>query len=1127
MTSIPTHSTTPAFNATVFTADDSVVKRYPSTESQLEIWLSSTQNEEASCAYNEITTLEISGDLDPAILRVAMEQLVERHESLRSFISPDGREVVVRKCPDFDFDLFDWTSDSLATAKATAREIVRSFACTPFDLCNGPLLRVAVQKLATEHYRVTFVAHHIVIDGWSLGVFVRDLGMIYDSLAGGPAFTLPAPPNYVDYSVKMDAYLRSDEGQADEAFWVKQFEKDIPVLDLPVTHKRSHLRSYTSGRHDHHLPPELVARIRKVGAKSGCSLFGAVFTAFQSYLARITGNNDFCIGIPTAGQPSMDMPDLLGHCVNTLPLRSTLDLNNSFNERLKKTRTEMLDAFDHQRYSYGTLLRKLSPPRDPSRPPMLAVSLNVDPVLDTTEMGFTGMDVEIAIEPREYENFEWFVNGVIHPQGSIELQIQYNSDLFSQQAIEFYFEGFEGFLEQLVDQPDASLDSHSMMTIGQRQTVACKWNETDTDVNTVQTLQAEFAKTAQQSPNATAVRFHDDSLSYQQADEYSNQLANYLVSEGVQPGDLVGLCVDRSMEMFTAVLAILKAGAGYVPLDPNYPVTRLAYMCDHADVKLVVSQSQHQDLLKEFGRPCVAIDTQADAIANCESTSPGVNGKGTDTAYVIFTSGSTGKPKGVLVSHCTVLNLLHSMLVEPGLASDESILAVTSLSFDMSVSEIFLPMTCGACLAIADKETTIDGEKLAAAIEKYDATLVQATPVTFRLLSDSTWKGKNDLRIVSAGEPFPSDLVRPLLDKTGEVWNMYGPTETTVYSTIKQITDADAPILIGKPIANTQIRILDPYGHETPPGVEGEMFIGGAGVTNGYLDREDLTKERFVNNPWFNPFTNYGSHHLYRTGDVARYTFDGEIEYLRRNDKQVKIRGFRIELGEIERSIRGYRDSITQVIAIVREESNGNPVVVAYWTGEHNDQFSAADLREHLRGQLPHYMIPKHFIHMDEFPQTSNGKVDHKSLPDPGVQVQFAGDIIPPTTEAECLLAAVWEQTLEVDGISLDDNFFELGGHSLLVMQVIAEIEKKTTVRLGPQDFLVGTLENLAHQIDRKTGDQDVSLEPPADVSTNVVESSEVEQTSQTATASDSEETPPKQSRFASLIGFWDKEENS
>ncbi|MFK8115407.1 MAG: condensation domain-containing protein, partial [Rubripirellula sp.] len=363
MTSIQTDLTTA--NAAVFVTDSSVVKRYPTTEAQLEIWLSSTQNPGASCAYNEISTLEFNGSLDTAMFQVALEKLVERHESLRSFISSDGREVVVRKAPQFAFDLFDWTADSEATIQATAREIVRSFANTPFDLQNGPLLRVAVQKLSNEKYRATIVAHHIVIDGWSLGVFVRDLGVIYDSLVGVGTEDLPDAPTYIAYADKMESYLRSDQGKADEQYWVSQFQDDIPVLDLPVTSQRPTLRTYDSLRHDHWLSPELVASVRKIGAKSGCSLFGAIFTAFQSYLSRMTGNDDLCLGIPTAGQPAMDMPNLLGHCVNTLPLRAQIDLGDSYVERMKTTRTQMLDAFDHQRYSYGTLLRKLAPTRDP------------------------------------------------------------------------------------------------------------------------------------------------------------------------------------------------------------------------------------------------------------------------------------------------------------------------------------------------------------------------------------------------------------------------------------------------------------------------------------------------------------------------------------------------------------------------------------------------------------------------------------------------------------------------------------------------------------------------------------------------------------------------------------------
>ncbi|MFK8111206.1 MAG: amino acid adenylation domain-containing protein, partial [Rubripirellula sp.] len=751
------------------------------------------------------------------------------------------------------------------------------------------------------------------------------------------------------------------------------------------------------------------------------------------------------------------------------------------------------------------------PTRDPSRPPMLAVSLNVDPVLDTREMGFTGLDLSIEVEPRTFENFEWFVNGVIHDDGAIELQVQYNSELFSSEAMAFYFVGFQAFLEQITESPDSPLNSHQMMTVAQRQQVICDWNDTEVTYECAETLQAEFDRTAQEHPNSIAVQFHDQSLTYREVQKRANQLANFLISRDVSQGDLVGICVDRSAEMFISVLAILKAGAGYVPLDPAYPEERLQYMCDHADVKLVVATEQHHELIKRFAKPCVAVDTFESEIAEQDAESPKTSCSKTDIAYVIFTSGSTGQPKGVRVPHQTVLNLLHSMLRQPGLAPHESILAVTSLSFDMSVSEIFLPMTCGACLAIADKETTIDGEKLAAAIAKHDAKLIQATPATWRLLANSSWSGKKDLRIVSAGEPFPADLVAPLLDRTSEVWNMYGPTETTVYSTVERLTDANATILIGDPVANTQIYILDSNGFVVPPGVEGEMFIGGAGVTCGYLNREDLTSERFTQNPWFNPFANFANWKLYKTGDVARRLFDGKIEYLRRNDKQVKIRGFRIELGEVEKCILSLDSAIQQVVAIVRQDSLGSPTLIAYWVAGSETQFAAADLREHLRESLPHYMIPKHFVRLDELPKTSNGKIDHKALPEPELQTQSAGNIIPPATDAEKFLAKVWEEILEMDGISLDDNFFELGGHSLLVMQVIARVEDASGTRLGPQDFLIGTLESLADQIEDS---REISTPEPQ----------KVKQAESEPIAEEEEPTQEQKPKtgFGLLRGFWD-----
>jgi len=1050
----------------VNTNGNAPIETYQTTEAQLEVWLSSQQSLEANCAYNEISSLVFGGDLNKTILKQAFEKAVERHPSLRTTFSKDGQQVFVHKELPFAYKETDLTAYSEKMEEALA-SVIKDEANQPFDLVNGPLVRLVLQKISSNEFKLTVTAHHVVLDGWSLAVLCQDLGYFYDVLSGIDRDPLPEANTYKAYAEQMEAYFKTPEGQADEAFWVGQFEDQIPVLDLPIENARPNLRTYTGARYDHFFSKELIERVRKVGAKNGCSLFNIMLAAFNAYVARISGNDDFCIGIPTAGQVAMDTPELIGHCVNTIPLRNKVDIELPFTDYMKVARNTLLDAFDHQRYSYGTLLRKLAPPRDPSRPPMLNVSFNVDPMIDASKLGFNNLDVEVLVEKRDFENFEWFINGVILKDKSIEMQVQYNSDLYTEQSMRFYLEGFAAFLTGIADDPNARIVDFHCMSIEQRKSVLVDWNATDMVYPNDSTLHQEFSRQARETPDAIAVQFEGSSLTYAEVESRSNQIARFLVNEGIQAGDLVGICVDRSERMLVNLYGIMKSGAGYVPLDPAYPSDRLQYMCDHSGLKLIVTESNLTERVEEFNKPQIAIDSAESKIKELDDSRFENNAGPNDVCYVIYTSGSTGKPKGVQVPHGAVVNFLVAMQETPGFGKGDSVLAVTTLSFDIAVLELYLPTVSGGKVVILDSVTAADGSKLAQQLNDHNISLLQATPATWRLMLQSGWTGKKDLKILCGGEPMPADLVGPLLERCGELWNMYGPTETTVWSAAFQITDPNAPILIGKPIGNTQIYILDPKGNEVPVGCEGEVFIGGAGVTLGYRNRQDLTDERFIENRYRSPFKDYVSHKIYKTGDLARYKFDGNIEFLRRNDKQVKVRGFRIELGEIEQTLKTH-PAVEQNVVIVREDTVGDTRLVAYTIPKSGQQVSAAELRDHVRDSLPYYMVPQHFVELDKMPQTNNGKIDYKALPAPtedATQVEST-DLQPPTTPAQKFLTGVWSEVLDMDDIGINDTFFDIGGHSLLVMKVITQVHEKTGVKLGPQDFLVSTLEQMAGKLE-------------------------------------------------------------
>lgn len=1116
-----------------------IEKRYATTQAQLEVWLASHQSDASNCAYNEISSLIFEGDLDVDTLRKAIDQVVERHASLRSTFSDDGSEVLVYKSLPYDFQLLDLSSKDENEIQEEIVSVVQNESRTPFDLVKGPLLRVVLQKIGTQSHKLTVSAHHIVLDGWSLALFCTNLGHFYDSLSGSTTGDFSPANSYDQYAKKMSEYLASGEGKTDEAFWVDQFADEIPVLDLPTVKTRPSLRTYFGRRYDHQISSDLAERLRKVGAKSGCSLFNIMLAAFNAYVARISGNDDFCMGIPTAGQAAIDQPNLIGMCVNTMPLRTKVDIGAPFNEYMKTTRSLLLDAFDHQKYSYGTLLRKLSPPRDPSRPPMLSVSFNIDPMIDTSEMGFKGLEVEVVVEPRSFENFEWFINGVIQKDKSIEIQAQYNADLHTAQSMQFYFEGFETFLTGIADDASQKISDLKVMSIPQRQKVIADWNNTEMEYPVAATLHSEFSRQAKLTPDKTAIVFGDTSLTYIEVESRSNQIARYLIEKGVSAGDLVGICVERSAEMLVNLYGIMKTGAGYVPLDPAYPEDRLQYMCDHSQLKLVVTQESLLQQVASFGQQQIALDTLKQEINQLDSGS--VENKATpeDICYVIYTSGSTGKPKGVQVPHGPVVNFLYAMQKTPGFAADESVLAVTTLSFDIATLELYLPTISGGKVVLLESAAASDGIQLAEELTQHNITLMQATPATWRLMIQSGWQGKNDLKVLCGGEPMPQDLVGPLLSRCGALWNMYGPTETTVWSTAFQITNENAQILIGKPIGNTQIFILDQFGNEVPVGCEGEVFIGGAGVTLGYRNRQDLSDERFVKNRYRNPFVDYVSDKLYKTGDLARYRFDGNIQFLRRNDKQVKVRGYRIELGEVEQAIKTH-PSVEQVVAIVREDSPGDTRLVSYFVPKPGQTMVTLKLRDHLSQSLPYYMVPQHFVELEAMPQTNNGKIDFKALPAPNTKPgePTDSDIALPETEPQKYLASVWQDVLDSEDVRLNDTFFEIGGHSLLVMKAIKDVHEKTGIKLSPQDFLIATLEQMAQKIESSyafKNDNAETLETDTEAETSVQVAEEkvtsknegsltaasAKQNNNSAASKSANETPSK-GIFGVLKGFWD-----
>ncbi len=517
--------------------------------------------------------------------------------------------------------------------------------------------------------------------------------------------------------------------------------------------------------------------------------------------------------------------------------------------------------------------------------------MNIDPELDERELGFRGLQGHLHVEPRVYENFEWFISGICRRDGQLELQCQFNSDLFDRQTIEQHLEGLETFLSAMAAEPTSKLFQLPVMSIRQRQQLLVDWNATDNDYPRAATVHQEIRDQAERTPDRVAVCFDRQPLTYQQLQVMANQLAHYLVQAGVRRGDRVGICMPRSTEMLASALAIWQTGAAYVPLDPVYPSDRLQMMIEDAGLKQILAMTDIHTKIGQTSAQVINLQAVRQQLATLPQTFVETASDPADVAYVIYTSGSTGKPKGVQVPHGCVVNFLHSMRREPGFGADDRVLAITTMSFDISVLELYLPLICGGQVVIADQRSVVDGKQLMQLLDRHQVNVLQATPSTWRMLVEAGWSGNKRLKALCGGEAFPRDLVKQLHARCGEVWNMYGPTETTVWSTAYRIEDPDGPLYIGKPIANTQLYVLDAKFQPVPVGAVGELYIGGAGVTHGYLNRPELNEARFVDHPYFNPFQDYLNHRLYQTGDLVRYRPDGNVEYLQRNDKQVKLRG--------------------------------------------------------------------------------------------------------------------------------------------------------------------------------------------------------------------------------------------
>jgi surfactin family lipopeptide synthetase A len=839
------------------------------------------------------------------------------------------------------------------------------------------------------------------------------------------------------------------------SYWRQRLEGIPAVLDLPTDRPRSPKQAFRGACESLELSKSLSESLKELSEREGATLFETLLAAFQTLLSRYTGQSDIVVGAIVPGRDGVEMERLIGLFANTVIIRTDMESDPSFRELLWRVRDLSRRDCEYQNVPLDRLMSELQPERDPSRNPLFQVLFSLIPSTPAAQLGWETADFEVKSGAAKVDLQLQLSDS---PEG-IFGSLTYNTDLFDAATITRMAGHFQTLLQGVVANPDQHLSRLPLLSQAERHRLLVEWNDTATDYPRSRCVHHLFELQAERTPNATAVVFENERLTYGELNRRANQLAHHLAKLGVGPEVLVGILVERSLDMVVGLLGILKAGGAYVPLDPAYPRERVAFMLEDSEVPVLLTQRLLLGSIPDSRAKVVVLDSDWDEIAKEEAGNPVDAAGPSNLAYVIYTSGSTGKPKGVQIPHRAVVNFLTSMSHQPGMSAGDRLLAVTTLSFDIAGLEIYLPLSVGASVEIISRLVSSDGNQLLARIARSKATVMQATPATWRMLLEAGWKGSRQLKILCGGEAVSRKLADQLLQKAGSLWNMYGPTETTIWSTVSKFESGESVVSIGRPIAHTEIFILDKVLQPVPIGVAGELHIGGDGLARGYLKRPELTAEKFITHP-LNPDPQA---RLYKTGDLVRYLPNGNIEFLGRIDHQVKIRGFRIELGEIEAVLRQH-PGINETVVVAREDIPGDKRIVGYIVSAQAVAPTAAELRLFLKEKLPEYMIPAVFIGLKSMPLTPNGKVDRRGLPAPeGLDLAPAGEFVAPRDEVESKLVKIWEDVLNVRPIGVRHDFFELGGHSLLAARLMSLIGRQFNSNLPIATlFRAATVEQLA-----------------------------------------------------------------
>ncbi len=1009
----------PAGDASVaaLASDDAVSSLIPLTESQMEIWLRHQLGGDAAAAFNESVSLTLNGSLNVSALEDACAALVKRHDALRARFAKDGSGFEVQDAPAAIVEHVDVSLE--ADPAAALESFVAGDTAKPIALTEGLPLRLTLVKSGADQHVLVLTAHHIVADGWSFGVLLDDLIALYNAATKGQSAALVPAPSFARYA-KTKVIDQAAEQKALD-YWVEEFKNPADVPDLPLDRPRPEQKSYSGDTLVHRMAPGLLETLKKSGGKQGCTLFVSTYAATQMFLSQLSTSRNIVLGVPYAAQQELANTEMVGHCVQFLPIQAEIAQDATVAEHLQHARDKVMSAFDHAGTTFGSIVQALRPQTPFNRLPLTEVEFNLE--TRASAYGFDGLQTQVSSNAKKAVNFDLFFNLAETPEGLI-LELHYNTSLFDRSTVAAWAEAYEHTLSTMFDDAQRRVcDVNIWPNPPTAATVEAA--AYDRDATLWDALAPQFAANAEK----VALADHQTALTFQQLNDDISALAAHIQKQCRAPKSRIAVCVPRGVSMATAMLAVSRAGHTYIPLDPNQPAARLADIVKTAKASAV--------LVTDIADAAFAKETPAivmqDATAGAAPDPVMVSSE--EAAYVIFTSGSTGTPKGVEISHRSLVNFLTSMAQAPGLTRDDRLLAVTTAMFDIAILEMFLPLFVGATVEIARTEDVVDTFKLTKRLQKGDVTCMQATPTLWDMVLSTGYVPSQGFKALCGGEPLASDLAAKIIGSGAELWNMYGPTETTIWSSIKRIDDANA-ITVGAPIANTEMVILSDAGAVMPTGQMGELNIGGDGLALGYLDRPDLTDAAFRTVQ-----INGQPRRLYKTGDLARQLPNGEVEVLGRIDTQVKLRGYRIELGEIETNLRALAE-IEKAAVDLRESASGDKALVGYIVPAQGAEVRTTSIAQKLSETLPDYMVPRAWVTLEALPQTANGKLDRKALPAPAAAgtVTRLRDHVAPASKTEIRIADIWKDVLCQQDIGITDTIFALGADSLSIFRIAARM---------------------------------------------------------------------------------------